>query len=226
MLDLRQLFEKESSTYTYLLADTEAKEAVLIDSVLDTVERDVKLIDELGYRLMWALDTHVHADHLSAAATLRDRVGCKLGLSGKSASPGIYTPLKAGMVVSFGQYRLQVCETPGHTPCSLTFVINDTAFTGDALLIRGCGRTDFQEGDAGVLYDSITRQIFSLPDSTRVYPGHDYKGFTFTTVAEEKLLNPRLTKSRSDFIAFMLNLKLDPPKRINEAVPYNKALRA
>jgi len=224
MIEFRQLFEKESSTYTYLLADAASREAVLIDSVLETVERDLKLVEELGARLMWAIDTHVHADHLSSLGLLGKRTGCRIGLSHRSGATGKFEPLHEGQRIQFGGEALTVFETPGHTQGCLSYLADGRVFTGDALLVRGCGRTDFQEGDAGQLFDSVTKKLFTLPDATRVYPGHDYKGFMSTSIGEEKRLNPRLTKTRDEFITLMANLKLDPPKRVNEAVPFNLTL--
>lgn len=221
----RQLFDAATWTYTYLLADPETREAVIIDPVLDQVERDAALIEELGLELRYALDTHVHADHVTGAGMLRRRLGCKTVLSERGGSPAADLLVKHGDVIRFGEQALEVRETPGHTDGCLTYVTADhrTAFTGDALLVRGTGRTDFQQGDARTLYRSIHEQIFTLPDEALLYPGHDYKGRTVTTVGEEKRLNPRLGGGRSEaeFAEIMQNLKLARPARIDEAVPAN-----
>ena len=221
----RQLFDLESSTYTYLLADPETKDAILIDPVLEQVERDITLIRELDLRLTHVLDTHVHADHITGAAALRERTGARSVLSERSGagSPDIF--VKEGDVVSFGRYRLEVRETPGHTGGCVTYVLSDhlRAFTGDALLIRGTGRTDFQQGDARMLYRSVHEKILALPDDCLLYPGHDYKGRTVTSVREEKQHNPRLGGGRSEdeFVEIMNELKLAYPKKMDVAVPAN-----
>lgn len=220
----RQLYDLESSTYTYLLADDCTKEAVLIDPVKEQIERDLKLIQELGLKLVTVLDTHVHADHITAAGQLRNRTGCKTGLSARYDVTCADLMLNQGDVVRIGeQVHIRVLETPGHTNGCLTYQCEDMVFTGDALLVRGCGRTDFQNGSARTLYESVTGKLFTLPDSTRVYPAHDYRGHMLSTIGEEKRLNPRLTKTREDFEAFMANLKLTFPKKIMEAVPANQA---
>lgn len=221
----RQLFDLESSTYTYLLADEETREAVLIDPVLEQVERDLTLLRELDLTLKYALDTHVHADHVTALGTLRDRTGCKTVLSERAGSGYPDVLVKEGDRVPFGRHHLEVLETTGHTDGCISFVTHDKSmvFTGDALLIRGCGRTDFQQGDARALYRNVTGKIFTLPASTRIYPGHDYKGRTVTSVAEEKRHNPRLGggKTEEEFVAIMANLQLAYPKKIDVALPAN-----
>jgi len=223
----RQLFDPETSTYTYLLADEESREAVLIDSVREQVPRDMELIQQLGLQLRAALETHVHADHVTGAGLLRERLGCRIVVGAKSGVRTANELVTQGDSVRLGRHVLEVRETPGHTEGCLSFVCHEAgmAFTGDALLIRGCGRTDFQQGDARALYESVHEQILSLPDETLVYPGHDYKGWTVTTVAEEKHWNPRLGDEHdlSDFVAIMEKLDLAYPKRIDEAVPANMA---
>ena len=219
-----QLFEKETSTYTYLLADEDTKDAVLIDPVLEMVERDVGLIHDLGLRLKFVLDTHVHADHVTASGEIRKRTGAKVGISSAYdlACPDLH--LEDGQELKFGSHTLKAIHTPGHTNGCLSFQVGEMIFTGDALLVRGCGRTDFQEGSSEKLFHSVRRKIFSLPDTTIVYPGHDYRGFSKTTVDLEKRTNPRLMLSiqKDQFIEIMANLKLPYPKRINEAVPANQ----
>ena len=220
----RQFLEPTSSTLTYLLADRATGDAVIIDPVLETVERDVQNIRDLGLTLRWTLETHVHADHVTAAAALKDRLGCQTAASVHAGLDCADRALVHGDRVAFGQYALTVVETPGHTLCSVSYLTDGPhrmAFTGDALLIRGCGRTDFQNGSATILHQSIHREIFRLPDDTTVYPGHDYNGRTASTVGEERRLNPRLTKTEAEFVALMAELNLPRPKLIDVAVPAN-----
>ena len=221
----RQLFDSKSSTYTYLLADEDSREAVLIDTVFEQVERDIALLRELDLHLVATLETHVHADHITAASLLRSRLGSKVVLAKASCAAGSDRLVEAGEHVSFGSCHLEVRATPGHTDGCVTFVLDDQsmAFTGDALLIRGAGRTDFQQGDAGMLYQSVHDQILTLPDTALLYPAHDYRGRTVTTVAEEKRFNPRLggERSKGDFVGYMDNLGLPHPRMMAEAVPAN-----
>lgn len=222
----RQFLEAQSSTWTYLLADPETRDAVIIDPVLETVERDLKVIGELGLRLRYTVETHVHADHVTSASLLKDRTGCTTVVCTHAGLQCVDRAVKHGDTLRFGRFALRVLETPGHTNCSISLATEGAAparvFTGDALLIRGCGRTDFQQGDAGVLYDVVHRHVFSLPDDTIVHPAHDYNGCTASSVAEERRLNPRLTRSRADFIALMAGLNLPRPKLIDVAVPRNQ----
>ncbi|MBL9014344.1 MAG: MBL fold metallo-hydrolase [Myxococcales bacterium] len=222
----RQLFDPDSATYTYVLADETTREAVIIDPVLEQLERDVGLLDDLGLDLVYALDTHVHADHVTASGALRERLGARTVVSERAGTTCADELVKDGDTLRFGRYGLEVRETPGHTNGCLTFVTLDRAmaFTGDALLIRGCGRTDFQQGDAATLYDSIHDKVFTLPDDTLVYPGHDYRGRTVTTVGEERRLNPRLggSRTKADLIEIMKNLGLAYPKQIDRALPRNQ----
>jgi sulfur dioxygenase len=225
MLVFRQLADPQSSTYTYLLADSDGREAVLIDPVFEQMHRDAALIDELGLTLRATLDTHVHADHVTAASILKQRLGSAIALSAHSGAAGADRYLRHGDKVQFGRRYLVVRETPGHTAGCLTYVLDDEhmAFTGDCLLVRGCGRTDFQGGDAHVMYRAIHQQIFTLPETCLLYPAHDYRGITVTTVAEERRFNPRLggNLSESDFAGYMQNLGLPHPKKIDVAVPAN-----
>jgi len=225
MIIFRQLFDPESSTYTYLLADPKSREAVLIDPVYEQVLRDAAMLEELDLRLRFTLETHVHADHVTGSWALGQRTGSLIALAEVSRAEGADRYLHHGDRIEFGNRYLEVRATPGHTGGCLTYVLDDQsiAFTGDSLLIRGCGRTDFQQGNAGELYRSIHEQIFSLPDASLLYPGHDYRGLTVTSVAEEKKYNPRLggDLSESDFAGFMANLGLAHPKKLAIAVPAN-----
>lgn len=218
---IRQLFDRESSTYTYLIADR--GEAALIDPVREHANRDLDLVAQLGLCLAHVLETHVHADHVTAAGLLRERTGAATCAS-VSGAPCVDLRLQHGSVVRVGAVEVTVLATPGHTDDSLSYYIPGAVFTGDALLIRGCGRTDFQNGDAGQLYDSITQTLFALPDETVVYPAHDYRGFTSSTIGEEKRYNARLAgATRGRFVELMGSLGLPPPVKLAEAVPANRA---
>lgn len=219
----RQLFDYDTWTYTYLLADEESREAVLIDSVHEQAARDANLLQELGLKLKYLLETHIHADHITAISELKKVF--PEARSVVSHTSGAECPdllVGEGDALSFGPHEIRVLETPGHTNGCVSYQIGERVFTGDALLIRGCGRTDFQGGDPGKLYDSVTGKLFSLPDDTQVYPAHNYAGLTVSSIAEEKRLNARLAgTSREEFIALMKELKLPMPKKIMEAVPAN-----
>ncbi|MFP2899369.1 MBL fold metallo-hydrolase [Corallococcus sp. 4LFB] len=219
----RQLFDTESSTYTYLLGDEATRQAVLIDPVLEQVDRDLRLVGELGLTLTHVFDTHVHADHVTASGVLRERTQATVvGSVGGAACANVQ--VRHGDEVRVGQLVFQVLATPGHTDDSVSYLLGDRVFTGDALLVRGNGRTDFQNGNASQLYDSLTRVLFSLPDETLVYPAHDYHGHLVTSIGEEKRHNPRVAgKSREEFITIMENLHLPKPKKIDLAVPANRA---
>ncbi|ELU18384.1 hypothetical protein CAPTEDRAFT_163196 [Capitella teleta] len=218
----RQLFDNRTYTYTYLLADPDTKEAVLIDPVIELVERDTSLIKDLGLKLLYGINTHVHADHVTGTGELKKRIpGCKSIISEPTAKADIH--ISHGDIIKFGKYQLECRATPGHTNGCTTYVWHDKnmAFTGDALLIRGCGRTDFQQGCSKTLYESVHGQILSLPENFLLYPAHDYTGQTVTTVAEEKTQNPRLSKDLNQFIKIMDDLKLPYPKEIERALPAN-----
>lgn len=221
----RQLFDPQSSTYSYLLGDERTRAAVLIDPVFEQARRDRALIAELNLKLLVTLETHVHADHVTGAWLLKQRLGSRIALSSASGATGADLPLAHGDRVAFGSRYLEARETPGHTNGCLTYVLDDEsmAFTGDALLIRGCGRTDFQQGSARTLYRSVHSQIFTLPAACLLYPGHDYRGLTVTSVDEERRLNPRLGSGigEADFTGYMNNLGLPHPKQIDVAVPAN-----
>ncbi|CAL1394315.1 unnamed protein product [Linum trigynum] len=227
----RQLFEKDSSTYTYLLADVghPDKPALLIDPVDKTVDRDISLVKDLGLRLIYAINTHVHADHITGTGLLKTKVPGVKSVISKASNSKADMHIEAGDKIYFGDLFLEVRATPGHTQGCVTYVTGDgpdqptprMAFTGDTLLIRGCGRTDFQGGSSHQLYHSVHSQIFTLPKDTYIYPAHDYKGFTVSTVGEEIQYNPRLTKGEETFKSIMENLNLPYPKMIDVAVPAN-----
>jgi glyoxylase-like metal-dependent hydrolase (beta-lactamase superfamily II) len=219
----RQLFDQETWTYTYLIGDETTREAALVDPVFEQVERDLQVVKELDLKLTLVLETHLHADHITGAGRLRELTGARVAASAVGA-PCVDRPVKEGEELALGGLRIQVLATPGHTDDSVSFRVGAKLFTGDALLIRACGRTDFQNGDAGQLYDTITQKLFTLPDDTEVYPGHDYTGQTMSTIGEEKRHNPRLAgRSREWFIEFMNSRKLAPPKKLDIAVPANRA---
>lgn len=219
---LRQLFDQDSSTYTYLVADPATGQAALIDPVREQVERDLKLIEELGLRLTYVLDTHVHADHVTGAALLRERTGALTVASTKGA-PCADVHVSHGDELALGTLSIRVLETPGHTDDSVSYLMDGCVFTGDALFVRGTGRSDFQNGNPRQLYHSLTRVLFALPDETRVYPGHDYRGHSMSTIGEEKRFNPRVAgKTEVEFVAVMEALHLPPPKHLQQAVPANR----
>ncbi len=225
MILFRQLFDAVSSTYTYLVGDGRSREAVLIDPVFEHVRRDSALIRELDLKLRYTIETHVHADHVTSASLLRQRCGSQIAVAANAGAHGADRLLRHGEKISFGSRHLDVRSTPGHTSGCLTYVLDDhsMAFTGDALLIRGCGRTDFQQGSAATLFHSVREQILSLPPGCLLYPGHDYRGLTVTSVAEELGYNPRLGGkiNEADFTGFMNNLGLPHPKLMDVAVPAN-----
>jgi glyoxylase-like metal-dependent hydrolase (beta-lactamase superfamily II)/rhodanese-related sulfurtransferase len=221
----RQLFDQVSSTYTYLLADDATHEAVLVDPVFEQHKRDAALVRELGLKLLCTLDTHCHADHVTGAWLMKATLGSRIGLSPAYRASNVDLPLSPGDVVRFGAQTLEIRATPGHTAGCLSFVTADhrMVFTGDALLVRGAGRTDFQEGCASKLFRSIREQLFSLPDACVVYPGHDYDGRTSSTIGEERQYNPRIggAAREEDFVGYMRNLGLPHPKQLAVALPAN-----
>lgn len=220
-----QLFEAQSSTYTYIIADKITREAAIIDPVLETVDRDLKLIEELNLKLIYVLDTHIHADHITGAGEIRKRTGAKTAVS-KAAGVGCAdVALEDGQELLLGAKKIHVISTPGHTNTCLTYTFEGLLFTGDALLIRTCGRTDFQQGSAEKLYHSIHEKLFKLPEQMLVYPGHDYRGQTASTIELEKKHNARLKESISldEFKKIMSELNLPHPKKIQEALPANMA---
>lgn len=219
----RQLFDADSSTFTYVVGDPLTRQGILIDAVKEQIERDLRLVHELELELRYVLDTHVHADHVTAAGAIAERTSA-LSVAGRLGAGCANIHVGDGDRIELGNLTLRVRATPGHTDDSLTYVLDDRVFTGDALLIRGCGRTDFQNGDPAQLYRSITTVLFSFPDATLVYPAHDYKGMTVSTIGEEKRHNARIAgKSASEFIDLMSHLDLGVPQKIMEAVPANRA---
>jgi sulfur dioxygenase len=220
----RQLFERESSTYTYLLAARRGGEALLIDPVKEETQSYLRLIEELDLKLVFAVDTHVHADHVTALGELRSETGCASIMGAESKAECVSMKIRDGELIKLDGLELRAMYTPGHTDDSYSFVMSDRVFTGDTLLIRGTGRTDFQNGDARQQYDSIFKKLLTLPDETLVYPGHDYKGWTVSTIGEERAHNPRLkVKDAEEYVALMKELKLASPKQMDVAVPANLA---
>lgn len=222
----RQLFDQTSSTYTYLLADSDSREAVIIDPVKEQLETYLRLIRELDLKLVAAVDTHTHADHITALGDLRDASGCTTYLGQGTLVECVSTTVADGGKIPFGRYALKAIATPGHTDDSYSFYLDSqdmrAVFSGDTLLIRGTGRTDFQQGDAGDQYRSLFDKLLQLPEDTLVYPGHDYKGWTVSSIGEEKRYNPRLQVSNADeYRAIMDNLNLPDPRLMDIAIPAN-----
>jgi len=219
----KQLFDEVSCTLTYLIVDDATKESVIIDPVDTKIDDYLALIEALNLHLIYALETHVHADHVTASGKLRQILGLKTAVSQLCGAESADMQLQEGDTILFGQQAIKVIATPGHTAGSVSFLWQDKLFSGDSLLINGCGRTDFQGGDAGVLFDSITQKLFVLADETLVYPGHDYQGRRISCIGQEKAINPRLAaKSREEFIGIMQLLNLPKPKLIDIAVPANR----
>ncbi len=225
MLIFRQLVDPPSSTYTYLLADSRTSEAILIDPVFEQARRDAALICELNLRLLCTLETHCHADHVTGAWMLKREFASQIAVSKACGAEGADRHLSHGDRIDFGSRHLRVRATPGHTNGCVTYVLDDDsmAFTGDCLLVRGSGRTDFQQGDPRSMYQSVHTQIFTLPQDCLLYPAHDYRGLTVTSVREERRFNPRLGGEigEEDFIGYMSNLNLPHPRQISVAVPAN-----
>jgi glyoxylase-like metal-dependent hydrolase (beta-lactamase superfamily II) len=220
----RQLFDHESSTYTYLLASRPGGEALVIDPVVERVPQYLQLLGELDLRLVLAVDTHIHADHVTGLGALRESTACATAMGEHSRAECVSLRLREGEDLKLDGLRLQVLYTPGHTDDSYSLLLPDRVFTGDTLLIRGTGRTDFQNGDPGAQYDSLFGKLLRLPEETRVYPAHDYNGMTVSTVGEEKRHNPRLqVPSRETYVALMNGLKLANPRLMDVAVPANTA---
>ena len=220
----KQLFDSETWTYTYLIADPVSKDAVFIDPVNTHIDDYIALLEAHNLHLKYSLETHVHADHITASGLLRQRTGAQTGVSGLCGAEVADIQIQDGDIFEFGDgEQIKVIATPGHTRGSISFLWRDRVFTGDSLFIGGCGRTDFQGGDAGALYDCITQRLFTLPDETLVYPSHDYQGRWVSSIVQERTTNPRLAgKTREQFIEIMNNLNLPKPRLIDEAVPANR----
>jgi glyoxylase-like metal-dependent hydrolase (beta-lactamase superfamily II)/rhodanese-related sulfurtransferase len=221
----RQLFDADTGTFTYLLADVPSRKGVIIDSVYEQHGRDLSLIRELGIELVASIDTHAHADHVTGSWLMHEATGCEIGLAAVVRAENVSLPLSHGDRIDFGGRSLEVRSTPGHTDGCISFVLDDQsmAFTGDARLVRGCGRCDFQQGNAHSLWTSITEQLLTLPESCLLYPAHDYTGRAVTSVAEEKAFNSRLggDATERDFVGHMEAMKLPHPHKIAEALPGN-----
>lgn len=220
----RQLFEPLSSTYTYLLGCEETGEAVLIDPVVNSIDRDLEALAGLGLKLAWTLETHIHADHITAALHLRERVGSRIAVPAMERLACADAGVIDGVPFTVGRIVLRPMHTPGHTEGHFAYALGDRVFTGDALLIDGCGRTDFQNGDAAALFDSVTGKLFTLPDEYLVYPAHDYENRRVSSIGQEKRRNPRLGagRTRDEFETVMAGLKLPYPKFMDWAVPGNR----
>ncbi|HEX4872983.1 MAG TPA: MBL fold metallo-hydrolase [Nevskiaceae bacterium] len=224
----RQLFDARSSSYTYLLASGQGREALIIDPVKEQLESYLSLIRDLDLRLVRAIDTHTHADHITALGDLRERTGCITLMGEHTRAECVSQSVREGEILAVDGLRLQALYTPGHTNESFSFVLEPerprAVFSGDVLLIRGTGRTDFQGGDPHRSWDSIVNKLFRLPEETLLYPGHDYKGWTVSTIGEERRANPRLAgRSEAEYVALMRNLRLPSPALMDVAVPANLA---
>jgi sulfur dioxygenase len=223
--DCHQLFDAESCTYTYVLLDAGTRDAVMIDPVDTQFHVYSALLGREGLRLRYVLETHTHADHITGSSLLRERTGAKAAVPLACGMVTADLQLEDGEELHFGGESIRALHTPGHTAGSMSYRWRDCVFTGDSLLIGGCGRADFQSGDAGALYDSITQRLFTLPDATLVFPGHDYNGRTSSTIGAERATNPRLVgRSREDFIRLMSELRLPAPRMMDVAVPANRRL--
>lgn len=219
----RPLFDAESSTYTYLIAADFGREAVIIDPVNTQVPLYIKLLDELDLTLSAVLETHIHADHITGAGELKKNTNCRILMGNPCRAKCVSATFDDGDELVFDGFKIKALYTPGHTDDSYCFLMGDRVFTGDTLLIRGTGRTDFQHGNAQHQYDSIVKKLFSLPDETLVYPAHDYKGMMVSTIGEEKRHNPRLqVKSVDEYVSLMAGLNLAYPKKMDVAVPANQ----
>ncbi len=220
---VRPLFDSESSTWTYIVTDRDSGKAVIIDPVLEKVERDHALLKDMGVTLTGILETHIHADHITGASALKDKTGAPIIYGAANKVTGADRFLKEGEEIRFGATALRALSTPGHTAGCTSYYAAGTVFTGDALLIRGCGRTDFQEGSPETLFRSVRDKLFALPHETIVHPAHDYKGMVYSTVSEERDFNPRLNMAVTlpQFVEIMNNLNLPYPKKMDIAVPAN-----
>ncbi|MES9862936.1 MAG: MBL fold metallo-hydrolase [Candidatus Thiodiazotropha sp. LLP2] len=219
----RQLYDHESSTYTYLLAERMGGEALLIDPVISNVEQYIQLVNEMDLKLVMAVDTHIHADHVTGLGSLRESTGCVSAMGEMANADCVSLYFKEGEKLKVDNLHLDILYTPGHTDDSYSFVLPDRVFTGDTLLIRGSGRTDFQNGDPSAQYESLFNKLLKLPEKTLVYPAHDYHGMTVSTIWEEKQYNPRLqVPDKQAYVDLMNSLKLDNPRMMDIAVPANR----
>lgn len=220
----RQLFDSESSTYTYILGDPKNGEGILIDPVIEQVERDLQHVNEMGLALRYCLDTHIHADHVTGASAIRDRTNCDLVAGEAAQLENADILLRDGEELRFGERTLQAIATPGHTAGCTSYYVPGMVFTGDTLLVRSCGRTDFQGGSAETLFDSIHDKLYQLPPDTVVYPAHDYLGQTSSSLHEEMQYNRRIpiTQKKAEFVNIMKDLKLPYPQKMDYAVPANQ----
>ncbi len=224
MPSVRQFFDKETSSYTYILIDPSSKKSIIIDPVFSNRERDIDFISAMGLELIYTIETHLHADHITGGYELKKRTGAKFAISKAANLTCADILIEDQQVFAFGDSSLKAISAPGHTNCGMCFLTQDSIFTGDTLLIRKCGRTDFQDGNPKTLYQTVHKKIFSLPDETKIYPAHDYQGYSFSTVKEEKALNTRLKMSitENEFVDIMNSLNLPYPDRMDEALPRNK----
>jgi glyoxylase-like metal-dependent hydrolase (beta-lactamase superfamily II) len=219
----RQIFDAESCTYSYLIGSRQGGEALLIDSVVEKVPVYLKLLDELELKLLLATDTHLHADHVTGLGALQDATGCITLMGTQSQVDCVSRRFHDGEQIEFDGIQLDVIHTPGHTDDSYCFLLPDRVFTGDTLLIRGTGRTDFQNGDPGAQYDSLFNRLLKLPDETLVYPAHDYSGMTLSSIGEERHHNPRLqVASKEEYVQLMNSLELSEPRMMDVAIPANR----
>jgi glyoxylase-like metal-dependent hydrolase (beta-lactamase superfamily II) len=218
-----QLYDPSSSTCSYLVWDTDSREAALIDPVNEHSSRDINLIGKLDLQLRYTLETHIHTDHITGSGTLRQALNSIVIVHEKSRTKCADVYVRDGDFLPLGSNRINILHTPGHSGCDICLLIPGAVFTGDTLLVNSCGHTSFQSGNAGTLYDSVTQRLFTLPDDTIVYPGHSHNGQATSTIGEEKSCNPRLggNRTRDEFIGIMTALKLDLPERIHEALPSN-----
>ncbi len=222
-VNINQLIDKDTSTYTYILSDPDTSEALVIDPVDKHADRDFKLLSDHNLKLIMILETHIHADHVTGASLLRNKTGAKIGVSERTFAQGSDLTLKDGDIISFGNFKITCIATPGHTDGCMSYYCDGKLFTGDTLMVNGCGRTDFQEGSSENLFHSVREKLFTYPDETVIYPAHDYKGCTSSTVGKEKKSNQRLALhiTKEEFINIMANLKLSPPQNMKENLPRN-----
>ena len=222
-LVMRQQFDYDTWTYTYLLIDPDSNEGVQIDSVKEQGERDLGIFENLGVRIRYLLETHVHADHITGAHDLREKTGAEVVYGAEAKVPCSDIDIADNETLQFGKYTIRALSTPGHTDGCTSYLIENMVFTGDTLMIQGCGRTDFQQGSPAAMYENVHQKLFTLPDMTQVYPAHDYKGRSVSSIGEEKKFNPRLGmgKTKEEFKEIMDNLNLAKPKKIDVAVPAN-----